>query len=90
MGKQDVIRSIAENCGLSQTQVRGVIEEFLGELSSALVLSGRFSWPKFGVFTVKVRAARAGRNPATGAPVQIPAKYVIHFKPSTPFVKEAT
>ena len=90
MGKQDAIRELAGRSGLSQRQVAQVIEFFIDDLAIALQEHGRYAYPDFGVFTVKERAARTGRNPRTGESVQIPARRVIHFKAAAAFVERAT
>ena len=54
----------------------------IDDIRTALKEKGQVTIRGFGTFTVKTRAARKGRNPATGEPVDIPAQDTIHFKPS--------
>lgn len=49
------------------------------EIASVLKAGGDFTIPGLGKFSAKTRPARTGRNPATGQPVSIPEKKVVHF-----------
>ncbi len=90
VGKPETLRAVAERSGMSQKQVSDVIDMFIEEMACVLDEDGRFAYPDLGVFTVKTRAARVGRNPRTSEPVQIPAKCVVRFKASRRFVERAT
>ncbi|MCQ2192296.1 MAG: HU family DNA-binding protein [Paludibacteraceae bacterium] len=82
MTKQGLINSVCSKTGLatsdSQKAVQAVIETITAELKrgNSVQLLG------FGTFSVDERAAREGRNPATGEKMQIPAKKVAKWKPS--------
>ena len=80
MTKSAIIASLAESTGLSKKQVDG----FLGEMATLaykeVKKSGEFVVPGLGKLVKIKRAARQGRNPATGATIQIPAKTVVKFR----------
>ena len=65
---------------ISQKQLQKALESFLGNVGSALKGGGRVSLIGFGSWSVSKRAAREGRNPQTGATIQIKAKNVVKFK----------
>lgn len=80
MTKQELITAIQQ---ATNGESKSTIETMLNELGSvtALALSrgGDVTLPLIGKLSVKTRAARTGRNPATGAEMQIAAKRVPHF-----------
>lgn len=82
MTKNELIDAIASQSGLtkadSQKALNAVMESIAGELKRG----GSIQLVGFGTFSVDERAAREGRNPATGAKMQIPAKKVAKWKPS--------
>ena len=81
MIKSELIAKLAtENPHLTQKDVERVISVILDEMIEALVGGGRVELRGFGAFSVRARPARAGRNPRTGATVQVRAKAVPFFK----------
>lgn len=66
---------------LTKKQVGEVVDATFEALAEA-IREGRFSYPGFGTFTVKERAAREGRNPANGGTIQIAASKSVGFKPA--------
>ena len=81
MIKSELIAKLAsENPHLTQKDVERVISVILDEMIDALVGGGRVELRGFGAFAVRARPARAGRNPRTGATVQVRAKAVPFFK----------
>lgn len=77
MNKQDAVREIAQRAGLNQVQAAAAFDAIFGVedgvISQTLKSGGKFSIPGFGAFMAKVRNARKGRNPKTGAEIDIPA-----------------
>lgn len=71
--------------GLTKKDTAAIVEAVFETLRGAITKDGRFSYPGFGTFTVKSRKARDGRNPRTGAPIQIPASKTVGFKPAPAF-----
>lgn len=80
MKKDELIDAIAGDAGMTKRDVERVIDG-LGEVASAALAGGdEIVLPGLGKFKTKTRAARSGRNPHTGEPLQIPAKTVVDFK----------
>ena len=79
--KRDLVVRIGEETGLIQQQVLEVIQKTLDYISEALAKGETGELRNFGVFEVKTRKARIGRNPkAPEADVPIPARSVVKFK----------
>src|SRR6187455_3005824 len=82
MTKRDLVIRISNETGLVQQQVLDVIQKTLDYISAALAQGKKVELRNFGVFEVKVRKARVGRNPnAPEADVPIPPRAVVKFKP---------
>lgn len=81
MTKKEIVRSISDELGLPQQQVKQIVQKLFSELIETLAEDGRIELRNFGVFEVKVRAARSARNPKTGEQMPIPARSVVTFKP---------
>ncbi|MCB9727288.1 MAG: HU family DNA-binding protein [Deltaproteobacteria bacterium] len=71
--------------GRSKKETAAIVQEVFNGLQEAVKSGGRFSYPGFGTFKVKERAARQGRNPKTGATIKIKASKTVGFKPSGTF-----
>jgi len=81
MTKRDLVVKISEETGLVQQQVLDVIQRTLDLISRALAQNETVELRKFGVFEVKIRRARVGRNPnAPAKDVRIPPRAVVKFK----------
>ncbi|HOA62360.1 MAG: integration host factor subunit beta [Verrucomicrobia bacterium] len=81
MTKRDLVVKISEETGLVQQQVLDVIQRTLDLISRALAQNETVELRNFGVFEVKVRRARVGRNPnAPAKDVRIPPRAVVKFK----------
>lgn len=80
MTKAELIESVSNNIGLSKRQTGDVINQIFDTVGNAIANEGRFSYPGFGTFTVRERAARTGRNPRTGATIKISASKTVKFK----------
>lgn len=80
MNKAELIDAIADCSGVSKADSKKVLEAFTNTLSTKLKSGDRISLVGFGSFSVSERSARTGRNPQTGAEIQIPAKKVVKFK----------
>jgi DNA-binding protein HU-beta len=82
MTKADLIAGIADKLKESKKTVTSVVEEFFSSIERALVKGEKCTFVGFGVFEVKDRAAREGRNPQDPTQVvKIPAKKVPVFRP---------
>ena len=81
MTKSELIARIAEiNPHLYQSDAEKIVSTDFNEISSALSKGQRVELRGFGVFSVRTRKARAGRNPRTGEKVSVEAKNVPFFK----------
>ena len=79
MNKDKLIDSIAQKHGLTKKDARAIVADVLDEVKDALGQGHVVSLHGFGTFKVKATAARAGRNPQTGEPLQIPAGKKVAF-----------
>lgn len=80
MSKEKLVTKAAEEAGITKAQAAEVLKSVLGSIESALAKGDKVSLVGFGTFSVSKRAARDGRNPATGAAIKIPAANVPKFK----------
>lgn len=81
MNKGELVASIAENAGLTQSQADAALSATLDAIQGALKAGDSVSLVGFGTFSVSERPGREGRNPRTGETIQIAAKSVAKFKP---------
>ncbi|NBV57573.1 MAG: HU family DNA-binding protein [Bacteroidetes bacterium] len=81
MNKSDLISAMADSAGISKAQAGEALNAFMDSTSSALKNGEKLILVGFGTFSVSKRAARTGRNPRTGAEINIAAKKVVRFKP---------
>jgi nucleoid DNA-binding protein len=79
--KRDLVVRISEDTGLIQQQVLNVVQRTLDYVAEALARGDKVELRNFGVFEIKVRKARVGRNPnAPATDVPIPERPVVKFK----------
>jgi len=81
MNKTELVESVAETADLSKAAAGKAVDAFIGAVSNALKNGDQVTIVGFGTFLVRERAARTGRNPQTGAEIQIKAAKVPAFKP---------
>ena len=82
MTKRDLVVRISSETGLIQEQVLDVVQKTLDYISEAVAQGKTVELRNFGVFEVKIRKARIGRNPNSPAKdVPIPPRAVVKFKP---------
>lgn len=83
MTKKEIVKTISEECGLTQLKTKEIVQKTFEAIIDTLVEDSdhRIELRNFGVFEVKKRAARKARNPRTGSRVDVPEKYVVTFKP---------
>src|ERR1044071_544803 len=80
--KRDLVTRISSETDVPQQQVLEVVQKTLDQISEALAHGNNVELRNFGVFEVKVRKARIGRNPnAPATDVPIPERSVVKFKP---------
>lgn len=81
MTKSELIQRLAEaNPHLYQRDVERIVTTIFDEITEALANGDRVELRGFGAFSVKERSSRVGRNPRTGAAVNVAAKYIPYFK----------
>ena len=76
-----VLRIAAQMPSLYQRNVQKTVDAIFEEIVAAMARGERVELRNFGAFVVKVRAGRVGRNPKTGAQVNVPAKVTPAFRP---------
>lgn len=82
MTKRDLVIRISSETGLVQQEVLDVIQKTLDYISQSVAQGRKVELRNFGVFEVKIRKARVGRNPnAPETDVPIPERVVVKFKP---------
>jgi integration host factor subunit alpha len=81
--RADLLNAVYEACkGLSRAQAREIFEVALEEISVALVRGETVKLRSFGLFSVRAKRERIGRNPRTGIEVAIKPRRVLTFRPS--------
>ncbi|HGK7311170.1 HU family DNA-binding protein [Aeromonas caviae] len=81
MNKQELVSKIAESADISMKDAKAALDAMIDTITSSLTEGGEVSLVGFGTFNISNRAARTGRNPQTGATLEIPASRVPSFKP---------
>ncbi len=80
MNKAELIDAVAENADISKAAATRAVDTVLESITTSLQKGEQVALIGFGTFSVKDRAARTGRNPRTGEPLEIPAAKVPSFK----------
>jgi nucleoid DNA-binding protein len=80
MTKKDIIMKISDETGLKQVEVKEVVQRTFDMIIESLHRNDKVELRNFGIFKVKTRKGRMGRNPRTGESVSIPDKKVVSFK----------
>jgi len=78
--KKEISKFISEELGLPHQKAHEIVQKTFDVIVEALVSGRRVELRNFGVFEVRKRAARKGRNPMTGDDVEVPAKHAVSFK----------
>src|SRR5688572_19235437 len=81
MTKRDLVIRISEDTGLVQQQVLDILQKTLDAMSDTLAKGEKVELRNFGIFEIRIRKARTGRNPNhPGTDVPIPERAVVRFK----------
>lgn len=80
MNKQELVAKVAQDANLTKRQAEDAVNAFVNAVKESLGKGESVSLVGFGTFAVSERAARKGRNPQTGAEIQIPARKVPVFR----------
>ena len=81
MTKKDIVMKVSNDTNVAQIDVKKVVQKTLDAIVESLERGETVELRNFGVFKVKSRRGRIGRNPRTGQEVQVPEKKVVVFKP---------
>ena len=81
MTKKDIVTKVSNDTNLTQIDVKKTAQRTLDAIVESLERGETVELRNFGVFKVKTRRGRVGRNPRTGQEVQVPEKKVVVFKP---------
>lgn len=81
MNKSQLIDKIAEGADISKASAGRALDSFVDAVGEALQAGDQVSLVGFGTFSIRERAARTGRNPQTGTPIEIAAAKIPAFKP---------
>ncbi|HLD56269.1 MAG TPA: HU family DNA-binding protein [Candidatus Omnitrophota bacterium] len=81
MTKKDIVTNVSNDTNLTQIDVKKIVQRTLDAIVESLERGETVELRNFGVFKVKSRRGRVGRNPRTGQEVQVPEKKVVVFKP---------
>lgn len=80
MNKSELIDKIAQDASITKAAAARAIESMVEGIAQSLKRGERAALVGFGTFSVGERAGRTGRNPQTGATIEIPAKKVVKFR----------
>lgn len=80
MKKQDFIKAVAEQAGVSQNVASDCFDAVVDTITECMKKDDKLTFVGFGTFSVKERAARNGRNPRTGESIKIAAAKIPSFK----------
>ena len=81
MTKKDIVLKITDATGIKQVDVKRIVQKTFDIIIDSLIRSEKVELRNFGVFKIKERRARFGRNPRTGESVPVPPRKVVIFKP---------
>ncbi|HMH48138.1 MAG TPA: HU family DNA-binding protein [Solirubrobacteraceae bacterium] len=87
MTKNELAEQVARRNGLAASQARQVVESAIDVISDELAAGGEVALAGFGKFSVSQRAARLGRNPSTGATINIAASKAAKFSAASALKK---
>jgi DNA-binding protein HU-beta len=85
MNKQDLVDKVAKKADLTKKDTQATVDAVISSIMEALKKGDSVTLVGFGSFKVVKRAARKGRNPQTGKPINIPAKKTPKFTPGKMF-----
>ena len=80
MNKSELVAKVAVEAGVSQVEAARVLDAITNTIGNELKSGGNVALVGFGTFQVTAKAARAGRNPSTGAAIEISARNAPTFK----------
>ena len=81
MTKKNIVRRIADELDRTELETKLIVQKTFDAIINVLAREGRVELRNFGVFEVKKRKARQGRNPRTGEKVMVGERLTVKFKP---------
>lgn len=81
MTKQDIIQSVCERLDLPKPQAAQLVQATFDALMDSVIRDGRVELRNFGIFQIKRRQSRIGRNPKTGEKIRVAPRFIVNFKP---------
>ena len=88
MTKKDIILKVSDETNIKQIDVKKVVQKSFDYIVEALARGEKIELRNFGVFKIKQRKSRTGRNPRTGEAVPVPPRKVVVFKPGLEMKKK--
>ena len=88
MNKSELIEKVASEAGLGKSDAEKAVNAFISVVQAAVSSDDKVTLPGFGAWSRTQRAARTGRNPRTGEPVQIAASKAVKFSVGADFKKK--
>ena len=85
MNKSELVDAVADRAGLSKSDAERALNAVLDSIESAVASGDKVTLPGFGSWSSSQRAARTGRNPRTGEPVNIAASKAVKFSAGAKF-----
>jgi len=85
MTKAEIVAAVTEEIGVTKKVAEQAVAKVFDSIMDAAKAGDKVAIAGFGVFDVRERAARKGRNPQTGEPVDIAASKSVGFKPAKAF-----
>lgn len=80
MTKKDIVLKVSDDTNLKQIDVKRVVQKTFDCIVNALIRGEKIELRNFGVFKVKQRRSRTGRNPRTNQVIPVPPRKVVIFK----------
>ncbi len=83
MTKAELIEAVAlHGHGVTKKATAEMVDALFDNVAKVIKKTGRFSYPGFGTWTIRLRKARMGRNPQTGEKIKIKASKTVGFRPA--------
>ena len=83
LNKTDIVNAVSEKSSLSKKDSAAALDATLEAIKESLAKGEKVQFIGFGTYDVREKAARTGRHPKTGEPIQIPAKNAVRFRAGT-------
>ena len=79
---KQITADLADKQGVAKKQMAETVDAFIASMTKQIIKGNKIRVPGFGIFGVRKRAARMGRNPATGEAIKIKASKKVFFRPA--------